>query len=205
MIDEHAWSASAGLGPPTSAARRTTDEGLVARIAAGDKLTLQVLFARHHVRVYRYVLRLVRNETEAEDIISDVFLDVWREAAKFEARSSVSSWLLAMARSKALSSVNKGGEEELDEETASLIQDVGNKPDVALQVKDRSAIFRKCLGALSPEHREIIDLAYYHERSSDDAAEIVGVPESTIKTRMFDARKQLAALLAAAGIDCASA
>src|ERR1700746_2541459 len=101
----------------TSAAMQTTsDEALIGRIAAGDKLAMQVLFARHHVRVYRFVLRLVRNQTLAEDLISEVFLDVWRQAGKFEARSTVSTWLLAIARFKALSSLRKRSEEELDEE-----------------------------------------------------------------------------------------
>ena len=64
----------------------TSDEALIGRIATGDKVAMQVLFARHHVRVYRFVLRLVRDQTKAEDLISEVFLDVWRQAGKFEAR-----------------------------------------------------------------------------------------------------------------------
>ena len=66
----------------------TSDEVLIARIAGGDRLAMQVLFARHHVRVYRFVLRLVHNEATAEDLISEVFLDVWRQADKFEGRSA---------------------------------------------------------------------------------------------------------------------
>src|SRR5947208_17138825 len=83
----------------------TSDEALIGRIAAGDKLAMQVLFARHHVRVYRFVLRLVGEPSRAEDLISDVFLDVWRQADRFEARSQVSTWLLAIARYKALTSL----------------------------------------------------------------------------------------------------
>ena len=85
----------------------TSDEALIGRIAAGDKLAMQVLFARHHVRVYRFVLRLVGDASRAEDLINDVFLDVWRTADKFEARSQVSTWLLAIARYKALSALRK--------------------------------------------------------------------------------------------------
>src|SRR6185503_3556424 len=81
----------------------TSDEVLIGRIAGGDRLAMQVLFARHHVRVYRFVLRFVRNEATAEDLISEVFLDVWRQAGKFEGRSSVSTWMLSIARFKALS------------------------------------------------------------------------------------------------------
>ena len=86
----------------------TSDEVLIGRIAKGDRLAMQELFARHHVRVYRFVLRMVRNETIAEDLISDVFLDVWRQAGTFEGRSAVSTWIFSIARFKALSALRGG-------------------------------------------------------------------------------------------------
>lgn len=179
----------------------TSDEALIGRIATGDKVAMQVLFARHHVRVYRFVLRLVRDQTKAEDLISEVFLDVWRQAGKFEARSAVSTWLLAIARYKALSALRRRPDEELDEEAAAAVEDTADNPEVALEKKDKGEILRKCLTALSPEHREIIDLVYYHEKSVEEVAEIVGIPENTVKTRMFYARKRLAELLKGAGVD----
>jgi RNA polymerase sigma-70 factor (ECF subfamily) len=179
----------------------TSDEALIGRIATGDKVAMQVLFARHHVRVYRFVLRLVRDQTKAEDLISEVFLDVWRQAGKFEARSAVSTWLLAIARYKALSALRRRPDEELDEEAAAAVEDTADNPEVALEKKDKGEILRKCLTALSPEHREIIDLVYYHEKSVEEVAEIVGIPENTVKTRMFYARKRLSELLKAAGVD----
>src|SRR6188508_3027013 len=96
----------------------TSDEVLISRIAGGDRLAMQVLFARHHVRVYRFVLRLCGDATLAEDLISEVFLDVWRQAGRFEARSAVSTWLLAIARFKALSALRKRTDEALDDEVA---------------------------------------------------------------------------------------
>jgi RNA polymerase sigma-70 factor (ECF subfamily) len=179
----------------------TSDEVLIGRIATGDRLAMQVLFARHHVRVYRFVLRLVRTETVAEDLISEVFLDVWRQAGRFEGRSAVSTWLLAIARFKALSALRRRPDEELDEETAEAIEDLSDGPGIVLEKKDKSAAIRKCLEKLSAEHREIIDLVYYHEKSVEEVAQIVGIPENTVKTRMFYARKRLAELLKAAGID----
>jgi RNA polymerase sigma-70 factor (ECF subfamily) len=178
-----------------------TDEALIGRIAGGDRLAMQVLYARHHVRVYRFVLRLVRNESSAEDLISEVFLDVWRQAKSFEGRSAASTWLLAIARFKALSALRRKPEEELDDETAAAIEDTSDDPEIAVQKKDKSEALRKCLGSLSPEHREIIDLVYYHEKSVEEVAQIVGIPEATVKTRMFYARKKLAELLKAAGIE----
>jgi RNA polymerase sigma-70 factor, ECF subfamily len=179
----------------------TSDEVLIGRIASGDRLAMQVLFARHHVRVFRFVLRLVRDESRAEDLISEVFLDVWRQAGKFEGRSAVSTWLLAIARFKALSALRRRTDAELDEETAEAIEDTSDDPEVALEKKDKSAVIRKCLVHLSAEHREIIDLVYYHEKSVEEVAAIVGIPENTVKTRMFYARKRLADLLKAAGIE----
>jgi RNA polymerase sigma-70 factor (ECF subfamily) len=179
----------------------TSDEVLIARIAGGDRLAMQVLFARHHVRVYRFVLRLVRNEATAEDLISEVFLDVWRQAAKFEGRSAVSTWMLSIARFKALSALRRRPEEELDDETAERIEDQSDDPETALAKKDKGAILRQCLTGLSAEHREIIDLVYYHEKSMEEVAGIVGIPEATVKTRMFYARKKLSELLKEQGID----
>jgi RNA polymerase sigma-70 factor, ECF subfamily len=187
--------------PIVGAMQGTSDEALISRIAGGDRLAMQVLFARHHVRVYRFVLRLVGNPATAEDLISEVFLDVWRQAAKFEARSSASTWLLAIARFKALSALRRRPDEELDDETAAAIEDLSDNPEVTAQKKDKSAILRKCLMGLSPEHREIIDLVYYHEKSVEEVAGIVGIPEATVKTRMFYARKKLSELLKAAGVD----
>ena len=179
----------------------TSDEVLIGRIAGGDRLAMQVLFARHHVRVYRFVLRLVRNEATAEDLISEVFLDVWRQAAKFEGRSAVSTWILSMARFKALSSLRRRTEDELDDETAGTIEDPEDNPETALAKKDKGAALRQCLEKLSAEHREIVDLVYYHEKSVAEVSSIVGIPEATVKTRMFYARKKLSELLKEQGID----
>jgi RNA polymerase sigma-70 factor (ECF subfamily) len=179
----------------------SSDEVLISRIAHGDRLAMQVLFARHHVRVYRFVLRLVRNEATAEDLISEVFLDVWRQASKFEGRSAVSTWMLSIARFKALSALRRKPEQELDDERAAAIEDHSDDPEVTLAKKDKGAVLRECLGALSAEHREVIDLVYYHEKSVDEVARIVGIPEPTVKTRMFYARKKLSEFLKERGID----
>jgi RNA polymerase sigma-70 factor (ECF subfamily) len=184
-----------------SANPATSDDVLIGRIANGDRLAMQVLFARHHVRVFRFVLRMVRDEAAAEDLISEVFLDVWRQAGKFEGRAAVSTWLLAIARFKALSALRRKPEQELDEETAAAIEDTADTPDVTLEKKEKGEVIRQCMTSLSAEHREIIDLVYYHEKSVEEVAEIVGIPEATVKTRMFYARKKLAELLKAQGIE----
>jgi DNA-directed RNA polymerase specialized sigma24 family protein len=107
-----------------------SDEKLIQRIAAGDRLAMRTLFARHRVAVYRWLLRLVNDEALAEDLLSDVFLDVWRQAASFEARASVSTWLLAIARYKALSARRRRIDAELDDHIASTVADPADGPDL---------------------------------------------------------------------------
>jgi RNA polymerase sigma-70 factor (ECF subfamily) len=190
---------SAAARPEHAAAREiASDEVLIRRIAGGDQLAMQTLFVRHRVALYRWLLRLVGDEALAEDLLSDVFLDVWRQAAKFEARSSVSTWLLAIARYKALSARRRRIDAELDEEVPVIIADPADNPELVLQKKNQTELVRHSLARLSPEHGEVIDLVYYHGKSVREVAEIVGVAAATVKTRMFYARKKLAELFEAA-------
>lgn len=191
----------AALDGRSTVEHASSDQALIERIASGDKLAMRALFARHHVRVYRFILRLVRDETLAEDLIGEVFLDVWRQAASFKARAAVSTWLLAIARFKALSLLRRKGEVALDEEAARKIEDTADNPEAAIERKQRSEILRRCWSRLSPQHRDIIDLVYYQEKAIAEVAAIVGVPENTVKTRMFYARKRLAQLLKGAGLN----
>jgi RNA polymerase sigma-70 factor (ECF subfamily) len=152
------------------------------------------------VRVFRFIVRLTGNQTLAEDLVSEVFLDVWRQAEGFEAKSQVSTWLLAIARYKALSAMRRRTDEHLDDQMAAAIEDTADGPEAQVNAKDRNALVQKCLAQLSPAHREVIDLVYYHEKSVDEVARIVGVPAATVKTRMFYARTKLADLLKQAGV-----
>jgi RNA polymerase sigma-70 factor, ECF subfamily len=190
------------IAPPHVRApvQETSDEALISSIADGDKRAMQVLYARHNVRVYRFVLRLTGNQSLAEDLVSEVFLDVWRQAEGFEAKSQVSTWLLAIARYKALSALRRRTDEPLDDHMAATIEDTADNPETVVGTKDRNSIVQKCLTKLSPAHREVIDLVYYHEKSVDEVAQIVGVPAATVKTRMFYARSKMADLLKDAGV-----
>ena len=114
MTVAFAPAGSAAASPPHEAASEALDETLIGRIAGGDQLAMRTLFARHRVALYRWLLRLVRDEALAEDLLSDVFLDVWRQAASFRRRASVSTWLLAIARYKALSARRRRTNAELD-------------------------------------------------------------------------------------------
>lgn len=85
-----------------------------------------------------------------------------------------------------------------------MIEDPSDDPQATIEKNERNSILRKCLTKLSPMHREVFDLVYYHEKSIDQVAEIIGVPRNTVKTRMFYARTRLVALFAEVGLDKAS-
>jgi RNA polymerase sigma-70 factor (ECF subfamily) len=178
-----------------------SDEVLIRRIAAKDQAAMRQLYARHNLRTFRYLVRLVKDPSAAEDLLGDVFLDVWQQAGRFEARSGVATWLLSIARFKALSSFRRRSHAPLEPEMAEEIEDEADTPEVSLQKVSKAAALRRCLDRLSPEHREVIDLVYYHERSVEEVGQVLGIPENTVKTRMFYARKRLSEILRQAGID----
>jgi RNA polymerase sigma-70 factor, ECF subfamily len=178
-----------------------SDEMLIRQIAAGDKSALRTLFTRHQVKVYRFVLRIVRDAALAEDTVSETFIDAWQHAGRYEGRASVSSWLLGIARHRALDAARRRPTEPLECDAAQNAVDPAHDPEAALGQKKTRALVRGALAALSREHAEIIDLVYYQEKSIREIAEILGIPENTVKTRMFYARKRLAALVAAQGVD----
>ena len=181
---------------------RVTDEELIARIAARDAGAMRHLFNRHNDRVYRLALRIAKDSTLAEDAVSEVFLEVWRHAAKFERRSSAATWLLAITKYKTLSKIRRRRDEEMvDIDAADTIADPSGGPERELARLQGAIAIRNCVEALTPEHRNIIDLIYYKGRSVKDVARITGIPESTAKTRMFYARKRLSQLLQRSGFD----
>jgi RNA polymerase sigma-70 factor (ECF subfamily) len=194
-----ALGAIRSLRGPAIPTDKLSDESLIAQVAEGDRRAMQLLFTRHQQRVYRFVLRLVGNGATAEDIVSDVFIDLWRQAARFEGRAQLSTWLLAIARNKALSAMRRRIDQPLDA-MAEAIPDPAITAEETLDASKQGAVLRECLEQLSPAHREIIDLVYYHEKSVDEVSAIIGVPAATVKTRMFYARKRLAELVRAAGI-----
>src|SRR2546430_1708342 len=150
------WAAAS---PARAAATEPfSDEVLIRRIANGDHLAMRTLFARHRLAIYRWLRRLVGDQTLADDLLSDVFLDVWRKATSFEERSSASTWLLAIARYKALSARRRRTYTELDDDLAATVADPSDDPELVLQKKNREELLRHSLARLSPGHGEVIDL-----------------------------------------------
>ncbi len=179
----------------------TDDRLLMSRIADADEAAMKVLFTRYQARVFGFIRRIMRNDAVAEELTNEVFLEVWRGARNFQGRSSVTTWLLSIAHHRSLNVLRKRREQGWNEEAASQMPDLRDDPEVAVQKADKGAVLRDCSNALSPIDREIIDLVYFHEMSIREAGEVLNVPEGTVKARLFKARKRLAALLDAAGVD----
>ena len=180
-----------------TAGKTSSDEILVEQIAAGSKPAMQALFARHRTYVYRWLLRFVSNETLAEDLLSEVFLDVWRQAGQFEGRASVSTWLLSIARFKALSARRRRTDAELDEIEAT-VADSADDPEITLQKKSRNELPRRALmrsvARASRDHRS----GLLPREVGRGLRAHPDIPAATVKTRMFYARKKLAELVVGA-------
>ena len=175
------------------------DEMLLQNVARGDASAMRIIFLRHQHRVFRFILRLVHRHDLAQDIVSQVFLDVWRFAYRFEYRSRVSTWLLAIARFKAISAIRRPTYHNLDELDLSETVDTSDTPEMALNRKETGRMLRACLAELSPAHRQMLNLFYYQGCSVAEVSERTGIPTATVKSRLFYARKHLARILVKAG------
>jgi RNA polymerase sigma-70 factor, ECF subfamily len=179
---------------------RMSDEELIKAICGGDRHAMKLLYARHSIQVYRFALRFVADKNVAKDLVNDVFLDVWRKAGTFAGHSQVATWLLAIARNKAIA-VKRRSCDPLNDDICETLQDGADDPETVMGRSQTRSLLFQCLTNLSTAHREVIDLVYYHEKSIDEVAEIIQVPLNTVKTRMFYARNHLSKLLAEARLD----
>src|SRR5579864_2158186 len=148
---------------PPALNNSASDKELVAAIAAGNRYAMRLLYGRHSVRVYRFALCFVRNDAVAEEIVNEVFLDVWRGAEAFEARSQASTWLLAITRHTAIAIARRHSSDPLDDAAMDEIEDETDLPEMAVHKKQLSTLPAQCMVKLSAAHLEIIDLVYYHE------------------------------------------
>jgi RNA polymerase sigma-70 factor (ECF subfamily) len=198
MIGDIQSDTSASNTAPRS---RISDLALVQSIAHGDKDALKLLYVRHRERVCRFVVRLTGMESIADDVVNEVFLSVWRRADEFEGKSQVATWLLGIARFKALSECRGRREAPLDQEVAANIEDPADNPALSTEKRERSDILQRCLAKLTPVHRDVLNLIYYQGQKVEEVARSTGAPVSTIKTRLHYARSRMAGLLAEAGVD----
>jgi RNA polymerase sigma-70 factor, ECF subfamily len=195
---DHAISGTPSRSP--LAGPTPSDETLIRSIAKGDRDAMRLLFTRHNVRVFRFLLRIVGQHAAAEDLLNEVFLVIWQGAERFEGRSQVLTWILSIARFKALSLLRRRSCAVLDDDIAEAIEDPSADPETVVHGSERSALLKACINELPAPQRQVVDLVYYHEQSIENAAQIIGIPQNTVKTRMFHARKRIAEMMAVRGV-----
>jgi RNA polymerase sigma-70 factor, ECF subfamily len=157
------------------------------------------------------LLGIVKDRSLADDLVGELFLQVWRNAHRFGAHPGLSTWLLAIARDTATAAIKRRKIPEERDEAPSIedqaarpgrsAEDQAASPGLSTQAINRQKVLHVCVTKLSPNHREILDLVYYHEESIEAVAKIVGIPFHTVTLRMLEARNHFAALVPNGGVD----
>jgi RNA polymerase sigma factor (sigma-70 family) len=174
---------------------------LLRRVAAGDRKAFETLYHLYYRRVFAYLFKVTRRGDLVEEVLNDVMFAVWTSAGRFDGRSRLSTWIFGIAYHKALKALARQTSRAAEEETREEEPAPGDGPESLLTRREVASTLGKALGALSPEHRAVVELTYYYELSYGEIAEIVGCPVNTVKTRMFHARRRLKELLPSLGID----
>lgn len=163
---------------------------LISAIAAGDKAALAGLYREMERPLYRFIRSKMNDPHESADLLHDVFMEVWRVAGRFEGRSKVQTWIFGIAWRKVIDRHRKSARVEMPGETPEQVDDSADG-EAAVLAGQEAAHVRHCLGELKDEHRMAVSLAFYEDMGYAQIAEIAGVPEGTIKTRIFHAKKLL--------------
>ncbi len=170
------------------------------RIAQRDRTAFEELYREYGPRVFRFAVRMIRDETKAEEVTNDVMVEVWKSAGKFQGRSAPSTWIFSIARHRALNAIRRKTipTTNLDDSPEPL--DESEDPMAATDQSTTSDLLRTAINQLSKEHREVIELTFFQGLNYKEIATIVECPEGTVKTRMYHAKKQLGPLLTAMGV-----
>jgi len=165
-------------------------EALLARAAGGDRAAFAALYRQFERPLYRFVAGKLNDPFEANDICHEVFMEVWRQAARFEGRSSARTWIFGIAYRKTMDHFRKHGRTV---PTDDLPDTVDETPDAAtcLAAAQDAAHVRHCLDRLKTEMRMAVELAFYEDMTYAEIAEVSQTAEGTIKSRIFHAKKLL--------------
>ena len=190
--------------PPPTRTRdlaRLSDEALLSLVAASDDDALSELYDRFGRVAYGLALRILRDETLAQDAVQEAFLGVWRNADRFLAeRAKASTWILTLVHRRAVDLVRREERRRADplDDTE---QPTGEATDEEAWLRAQRQVVQEALRKLPPDQREAIELAYYGGFTQSELAERLGLPLGTIKSRMFTGLKRLRELLAESGLD----
>ena len=162
------------------------DNELVAQVAKGDEGAFLALYDRYASRVHALTLQIMHDPMLAEEATQDTFLKLWSRARQYLAeRGSLLVWLLTIARRTALDRLRLEGRRPLlsnSEDPDTVWQWIANEDSLSSEARWRSMHF--AVQSLSPEHRQVIELAYYQGMSQSEIAETLGWPLGTVKTRL---------------------
>lgn len=166
------------------------DSELLTAIADQDMQALSEFYRRHQTRVYHFLLSKLNDPFMANDLLNDTMLDVWRSAGCFEKRAKATTWLLGIANHKVLDLWRQQGRRQTSELEDSMIDESPGADIEALTLaaKDKQ-LLAKGMAKLSSEHREILHLVFFEELNYDDISQIIDVPEGTVKSRVYHAKK----------------
>ena len=157
---------------------------LAQRIASGDAAALRAAYESHAGRVLALALRIVRSREEAEDVVQDTFVEVWRRAADYDAsRGELSSWIMSMARSRCIDRVRRARVRHRFAQTPQVVE-LTETPDQQAAASEHGAKLRSVLSALPQEQRQAVELAYFDGLTQQEIAEQTGAPLGTVKTRL---------------------
>ncbi|MFO7286007.1 MAG: sigma-70 family RNA polymerase sigma factor [Gammaproteobacteria bacterium] len=178
------------------------DAELLGRIRDADREALHALYRKYYHPLLRFTYRLTGQLEIAQETVNDVMLVVWRDAASFEGRSKVATWIMGIAYRKAMKRVRCARLwsvryiTPIDERIERFPSE--EAPTERVELED---LLDRALEALSAEQRAVVELTYFFGCSYDEIAKIVGCPVNTVKTRMFHARAKLKSLLPRLGKD----
>jgi RNA polymerase sigma-70 factor (ECF subfamily) len=188
------------LDPPSEALDPSsyTDHQVVKGVSAGDDQALAVLYSRYSKGIFNYALRLIRDPDAAEDVLQEVFVAVWQGADGFRQHSSVKTWIFRIAHYQAVNWLRR--QKRLDMADG-VSPELPEDPEVALVVSWRANEVHSALDLLTPNHRATVELAFVHDLSYAEIAEVLDCPLGTVKSRMSHAIKQLGRILKAQGLE----
>ena len=178
----------------------STDEELLKHITRGNSLAFNCLYERYGQRLYAYALRLTENPAQAEDILQESMLIVWRKAATYRAEGSVQAWLLSIIRNKCMQLFRQKPTESIESSDVD-IPDENSSPEKNIAQQDERNRVRAALQRLSPEHREVLELVFYQGLNQKEIAQVCRCPLGTVKSRLAYARQQLRGILTRDGFE----
>jgi RNA polymerase sigma-70 factor (ECF subfamily) len=171
------------------------DSALVEAAKAGDIGAFETLVRRHGQAVYAHAFRFFGGEAAAEDVAQEVWIKVYRQMESFDGRSRFSTWLYRITRNTCLDFVRAGKRRPV---VLDGLEHATSQGDIADEVVLAASV-EQALLALSPEDRDALSAVAVFELSYPEAAETLGVPVGTVKSRVFRARRTLAGLLGVRG------